>query len=291
MISEDVSMSTNTPDSPQQDSDERAAETTITQESDDSQASSATPVKVHKTMKKWVDRLLNVLVILALLSWGYEKLGKVPKNEQERKVYKEQQLERDAAKAFGKKTSDVTPYQEMKPFDDDWKPQPPEVAPSDAPAPVKYVTALDVYNIIEQEQRPVVLFVFASWCKYCNLMFPLIDESTMKKKDTLRIVSLSIDEDVQALVNYLERKVTPPQLTPYNFSSRDELRKFAQMLGKKGLQFNGSVPYMTVFYQQAPLAQLSGFLEPDKLMQVLEGAETLNKQQDNTQEKTPDSPI
>lgn len=278
-------MSTNTPDAPQQDSGEQPAEAAVTQESQ------TAPVKVRKTMQKWVDRVLNVLVVLALVSWGYEKFSDVPKTKEEQKIYAEKQLEKDAAKAFGKKTSEVSDYQEMKPFDDSWKPLPPEVTPSDAPAPVKYVTALDVYTILEQEQRPVVLFVYASWCKYCNLMYPLIDEATAKKKDKIRIVSLSIDENPQALVNYLERKVTPPHITPYNFSSRDELIKFARMLGKKGLQFNGSVPYMTVFNQQAPLAQLSGFLEPEKLMQVLDGAETLNTQPDDAQEQTSDNPI
>lgn len=230
--------------------------------------------KIRKKFHKWLDRSLNIVLIIAAITWLAQKVDTMPTDEQGRAAFKAQQLDKAAARAFGFKE---TPH--ISQAKDDAPPPPAAVkAPYDNTSMVKETSARDVYSLIHEEKElPVVLFIYASWCNYCHNMLPVIDSYYAKHSDSIKIVAISIDEAPKKLEYYFKHKVIPLNIPALNVSDKEEQSKIARMLFKKGLQFTGSIPYMAVFYQQTPVAQSVGFVEPDKLKDILDGAATLSK--------------
>jgi thiol-disulfide isomerase/thioredoxin len=233
------------------------------------------PKKKRKAIQKWIDRILNVILIIAAITWLAQKIDTIPTDPKDITDVKTKRLEKAAAKAFGfKETPSISKHK-------DEAPPPPPVAKEtlgESTSFVKETSALDVYHLINEEKElPVILFVYASWCNFCHNMLPVIDQYYAKQSDKIKVVAISIDENPKKLEYYFSHKVIPLNIPALNVSNTDEVTKIARMLSKKGLQFTGSIPYMAVFYQQTPVAQTTGFVEPDKLKDILDGATTLGK--------------
>lgn len=259
-----------------------------------SEEAASPPKKPRKAFYKWFDRALNVVLVLAALTWLADKLSSVPTDPKEIADIKTQRLEKAAERAFGLKE---IPAEKSTPSD---KANPMTTAPASPSSPsvfeanknpkITETSALDVHNMLAAEkEKPVILFVYASWCNYCANMLPTIDKYYTTQSDKLTFIPISIDEYPDKLAYYFEHKANPLHIPALNVSQKDEVIKISRMLSKKGLQFTGSIPYMAVFYQQTPIVQATGFVEPDKLKDVLEGAVTIKehlKTKDLPKEKT-----
>jgi thiol-disulfide isomerase/thioredoxin len=231
----------------------------------------------YKYIKLWGDRLLNVVLVFAILSWAIQKFTDLPTDKKSLEEMKTKRLEKDASRAFGLKQE--TAQQTTTPQDDTalWVPPLPEQPLPEITASVRNITAREVYSVIAQEKRPVILFIYASWCKYCNAMYPILDATSMSYNNELRFATYSIDDDAEKYLYYLKHKIIKTNLTTGIIPRGDERSKLATMLAKKGLQFTGSIPYMAIFYQQTPVAQFSGYIEPSKIRDILSRASSLNQ--------------
>lgn len=226
----------------------------------------------RKSIYKWVDRALNTILVLAIIMWAIEKWSNVPKDAASREQSQAQRLDKAAAKAFGLKETTKSTSEETAL----WEPPSPAQPLPLAPSPVIATSAHDIYQRISTEKKPVILFVHASWCQYCNKLFPLLNTATSTYASSLSFVALSIDNDAQQLASYWHNQPFKIALTPFIIPQGNERSLLTTMLAKKGLQFTSSIPYMAIFYQQIPVAQISGFVEPDKLKEILDGAAALS---------------
>ena len=115
---------------------------------------------------------------------------------------------------------------------------------------------------MEKEKRPVILFIYTSWCKFCRKEFPLVNETAKLHKDEFAIYAISIDTEPQKLSEFLARQ-DEVNFTPYSIPDENGQREIESELQAKGLTFDGSFPYLAVFIGGKPAGETKGALEKD----------------------------
>jgi thiol-disulfide isomerase/thioredoxin len=108
------------------------------------------------------------------------------------------------------------------------------------------------------DEKPLVLFIYTSWCPYCHRMFPMVNEAA--NAEDIRFLAISIDSDRAALANYLA-EFQSLNLAPYVITETADKRAFAQVLWDQDLKFRGGIPYIAVFQQGKPVVEIPGALE------------------------------
>ena len=89
--------------------------------------------------------------------------------------------------------------------------------------------------------KPILLYIYTTWCGVCKQQLPVINEMARKfQKTDLKIIAVAIDKNIDAngLVNYLEYYKDIyflPQYLLYN----DGL---ADLLKQKGIKYNKIIP-------------------------------------------------
>lgn len=112
--------------------------------------------------------------------------------------------------------------------------------------------------IATSEEKPLVLFIYTSWCPYCHRMFPMVNDAA--KAEDINFLAVSIDTDRAALANFLA-EFESLFLTANVITETADKRAFAQALWDRDLKFRGGIPYFIVFYQGKPVAEIPGALE------------------------------
>ncbi|MCE3255015.1 MAG: thioredoxin [Rickettsiaceae bacterium] len=103
-------------------------------------------------------------------------------------------------------------------------------------------TPSDVISQIENNLgKPVLLFVYTTWCGVCKQQLPIINEMARKfQKTDLKIISVAIDKNIDAagLIDYLQYYQNiyfPPQYLLYTDGLGD-------LLKQKNIKYNKIIP-------------------------------------------------
>lgn len=118
--------------------------------------------------------------------------------------------------------------------------------------------------------RPTLVFIYASWCPHCKAQFPALDalESRYPEKD-LHITYISLDQNEYELSKFLTETTPKPAFIPYHVSPLEH-QDFLDSLRARGLNPNGSIPYLIVFDRdQKPLKEMNGRAEIPALLKIL----------------------
>ncbi len=104
------------------------------------------------------------------------------------------------------------------------------------------ISPSDVINQIDNNKgKPILLYIYATWCGICKQQLPIINEISRKFQNTdLKIISVAIDKniddaDLQNHLQYYQNIYFQPQYLVYS----DGLGDF---LGKKGVKYNKIIP-------------------------------------------------
>lgn len=238
-------------------------------------ASSERAAKVKK-IQRFIDRSLNVMLVIAVMMWVTEHyLLPTDKNDNAKNL---ENLQKEAEIAFGKRAADTTTTATTT--------APPPATASHPrptmPAPAIAFMASDMNSIIQNvDSIPTLVFFYASWCPYCHKMFPTIADIARTKRDVIRVIPISIDEKPDAFVTYLQKNAPNAPFTPYVIADKEELNATRELLAKKGLHFKGAIPYMTVFHKGVPLAQIEGVLADKDFYAMIADASKLRDQSKN----------
>lgn len=110
------------------------------------------------------------------------------------------------------------------------------------------VRAQEVLNIIrDQRGKPVMVFLYASWCPYCREAMGYIQ--ALQEDGALAPVSLvfvSLDTDHYALASYLTSLNQDIDFKPC-ILKRGGTASPIDQLRAGGLNFDGSIPYLAYF--------------------------------------------
>ena len=131
--------------------------------------------------------------------------------------------------------------------------------------------------IAESYHRPVFFMIYASWCPHCKRMFTALNSLAANYHDTLKIVTLSIDNKPEKAKAFIQHFL-PLRLTTMIVTDQTSYRIIGDKLRAAGLHFKGGkdasqpVPYNVMFYQGKAVAEIEGALPDDKLKQLLDDA-------------------
>jgi thioredoxin 1 len=64
------------------------------------------------------------------------------------------------------------------------------------------ITEANFEKEIQNENKPVILDVFASWCGPCQQMMPIVDELEKEMGDTYKFAKLNVDEARDISIKY-----------------------------------------------------------------------------------------
>jgi len=104
------------------------------------------------------------------------------------------------------------------------------------------ISPSDIINQIEANAgKPILLYIYTTWCSVCQRQLPVINEISRKfQKTDLVVIAVAIDKNIDAknLNNYLEYYKNiyfPPQYLIYNDGLEDLLRQ-------KNIKYNKIIP-------------------------------------------------
>jgi len=132
---------------------------------------------------------------------------------------------------------------------------------------------------VANAQKPVLIFVFASWCPYCKKLFPELLALQAEEKDTFRLELVSIDRKPGKLEAYLATQKLPDGIKIYRYGTEEGLNSLLAFMKTHALHYDGGIPYMTIFLDSKPVAELVGSIPKENLRAILKQASTYQKKQ------------
>lgn len=107
----------------------------------------------------------------------------------------------------------------------------------------KPMTTAQVANQFENAQgKPILLYIYTTWCKTCVRNFPAINEVAREFQNTdLEVITLAIDRDMTGpqLRSHLQ-KYGEIYFEPQYLAFKDG---FMNLLQNKGITYNGRIPF------------------------------------------------
>ena len=105
------------------------------------------------------------------------------------------------------------------------------------------LTTTQVANQFEQyENKPILLYIYTTWCRTCGKNFPIINEVIREFQNTdLEVIAIAIDRDItpEYLTAYLE-KFGDFYFEPQYLSFKEG---FLSLLKEKGVNYSNKIPF------------------------------------------------
>ena len=120
-------------------------------------------------------------------------------------------------------------------------PQSKEIAFNNS-TPLALTTSQIANEFEKSDERPILLYIYTTWCKICSKNFATINEISREFQNTeLNVIAIAIDRDMseKELSDYLN------QFGNFYFQPRFLAFKqgFKEFLYKKNIPYNGYIPY------------------------------------------------
>jgi len=108
--------------------------------------------------------------------------------------------------------------------------------------PLAMTTAQIANEFEKNDGKPILFYIYATWCKICSKNFSTINEISREFQNTdLNVITLAIDREMseQELSDYLN------QFGNFYFQPRFLAFKdgFKEFLSKKNIRYSGYIPY------------------------------------------------
>jgi thiol-disulfide isomerase/thioredoxin len=104
--------------------------------------------------------------------------------------------------------------------------------------------------LVNAEQKPTLLFLYAGWCGQCRVVGPKL--LAMAKKGTfdgMNLLFISMDEDEADFARYFVMNNYHKYVSPYMLDLKNTA-KFQEVMRLAGSNFAGAIPYIGVFDAQ-----------------------------------------
>lgn len=143
-------------------------------------------------------------------------------------------------------------------------------------APLPMTTAQIANEFEKADGKPILLYIYTTWCKVCSQNFPTINEITREFQNTeLYVITLAIDRDIEAeqLQNYLAN-FGNVYFQPRYLSFKEG---FLEFLLKKNIRYNNRIPFTALISRDGEVitkfsgAKNKNFLR-NKIIKELYGA-------------------
>lgn len=109
-------------------------------------------------------------------------------------------------------------------------------------APLAMTTAQIADELEKNDGKPVLLYIYTTWCKICVENFPKINEVAREFQNTdLQVIALAIDRDLdpKALQDHLNQ-FGDVYFQPRFLAFKDGFR---ELLQKKNIRYKGMIPF------------------------------------------------
>lgn len=136
----------------------------------------------------------------------------------------------------------------------------------------------DAANGVElgKHPTPTLLFVYASWCGYCQHQHPIIDAFMKEQGKNVHLVAVSIDENPDDLNAFLATKPKPLAFKPY-IAAGNGMFAMRRLLAAKGGDFQGGIPYLAFFAPNGQMTmQMAGLSDLPTLNEGLARAQSVD---------------
>ena len=127
-----------------------------------------------------------------------------------------------------------------------------------AQGPLPLTTAQVAAEFERSDGKPILLYIYATWCQVCTKNFPAFNELTREFQNTdLQIMTLAIDrnQDAAHLQNYLNKFgdiYFQPRFLAYK-------EGFLEFLQKRHIRYNNRLPFTVLISRDGEvIAQYSG---------------------------------
>ena len=129
------------------------------------------------------------------------------------------------------------------------------------PAGIEAINLAEIKSFLSADEARV-LFLYASWCPYCQKQirgFQLLYD----QYPTDRIIAVSTDQNPEAFQKYVTSYENMP-FTPYIYQGNG----LAEYLKEQGSTFNGGIPYFAIFKNGKFKQEFIGLTHPKELAEV-----------------------
>jgi thiol-disulfide isomerase/thioredoxin len=133
----------------------------------------------------------------------------------------------------------------------------------------QFPTLKNIENIVKKfeanDNKPILLYLFTTWCKVCNNNFNNINELAREFQNTdLVFISLAIDRDldIENFNTYI-KNLAPVYFEPLYLGNRNG---FLEFLKQKKITYKNRIPYTILFARDGSIsADFSGVKSPKYL--------------------------
>ncbi|MBM5782780.1 MAG: TlpA family protein disulfide reductase [Pelagibacterales bacterium] len=114
--------------------------------------------------------------------------------------------------------------------------------------PIAMTTAQIANQFDVSEGKPILLYIYTTWCSVCSKQFPIINEIAREFQNTeMQVIALAIDKNLTSenLKSYLSN------YGDFYFEPRYLVFKdgFLDLLKKKNIPYNGRIPFTALISQ------------------------------------------
>ncbi len=115
--------------------------------------------------------------------------------------------------------------------------------------PISMTTAQVANEFEKSENKPILLYIYTTWCKVCSKNFSVINEISREFQNTeLRVITLAIDRnlDAKTLKSYLNQ-YGEIYFEPRFLAFKDG---FIEFLQKQNISYNNRIPFTVLLSRE-----------------------------------------
>ncbi len=132
--------------------------------------------------------------------------------------------------------------------------------------------ALDIDELIADEDKPLILFFTAEWCRYCNAMkHDVFGDDSIASVIKEDFIYIEIDETFDKKVMF-EQTIYSYFPTGLDTGYHEFISRYAKVNGKV------SYPTLSIIYKGEEVFKYTSYLDREKLLKILEHLETMVNQ-------------
>ncbi len=128
-------------------------------------------------------------------------------------------------------------------------------AASSGEVAIQPLSQMKLERLTHNQGKPSLLFIYASWCPYCQRQFPVIHELQEAYGDDLQLIVTSVDRNRDDLADFLADKPQPLEFTPYHVSAT-EAAGFRTWMDQKNAEYGGSIPHSVLLNDKGELVSV-----------------------------------
>ncbi len=132
--------------------------------------------------------------------------------------------------------------------------------------------ALDIDELIVEEDKPLILFFTAEWCRYCNAMkHDVFDDDSIASIIKEDFIYIEIDETFDKDIRY-EQTIYSYFPTGLDTGYHEFISRFAKVNGKV------SYPTLLIMYKGEEVFKYPSYLDSVRLLKIFDQLETMVEQ-------------